>query len=291
MKMSKAYEKDELGCRMKTYENVSKPFLTLGIPHVIRLDMRAGHSFCRKLKRPFDEIFSKSMEKTAIALCEQIPGVKFAYTQSDEISLALNDDFGNIEFQCFFDGIIEKIVSISASIATLEFNKAWIEIVNETWGNEFYEDERILELNPDVKVYRNNFFKAQFDSRVFSVPNVTELHNYFLWRQQDATKNSILSVGYANFSQKEMDGKNCEQIQDMLHAIGINWNDFPVKYKRGIIVVKEAYEKEIKMSLNGKFSSSGTCIRHRWTSDKEIPILSQETSYVKELFEAQKKKL
>jgi tRNA(His) 5'-end guanylyltransferase len=82
-----------------------------------------------------------------------------------------------------------------------------------------------------------------------------------------------------------MDGKNCEQIQDMLHRIGINWNDLPVKYKRGIIVVKEAYEKEIKMSLNGKFSSSGTCIRHRWTSDKEIPILSQETSYIKELFE------
>lgn len=277
--MSKQYEKDELGVRMKTYEKVTRNFLTIGAPHIIRLDMRAGSSFCKNFKKPFDDIFSKAMIRTAIALCEQIPGVKFAYTQSDEISLAINDDFGNVEYQCFFDGNVQKIVSISASIATLEFNKAYIEIVNDAYGEEFTSDERILDLNPHIKNYRSKFFKAQFDSRVFSLPNTTEVYNYFLWRQQDATRNSILSVGYANLSQKEMENKNCSQILGMLRDIDINWYDLPIKYKKGTLIVRRAFEKEATWTNKNGEVETKRCIRHKWTDNVEMPVLSSQHPY------------
>lgn len=108
--------------RMKKYEGVSKMFLTVGVPKVIRLDMRAGSTFTKHLKKPFDPVFSGAMEQAAQALCKQIQGAAFAYTQSDEISLILNDGVDK-DTQTFFDGNVEKIVSISASLCTLEFNK------------------------------------------------------------------------------------------------------------------------------------------------------------------------
>lgn len=271
--MSKQYEKDELGRRMKVYESVPKNFLTLGIPHVIRLDMRAGHTFCRNFKKPFDNIFNKCMTITTVELCKHIPGVKFGYTQSDEISLALNDDFGNSEYSCFFSGNVEKIVSISASIATLEFNKAYYNTISK------------LELSDDdLKIYTDKLFKAQFDSRVFSLPNETELHNYMLWRQQDATKNSILSLGYAHFSTKELENKNCENIQDMLHEININWNDFPVEYKRGRIITRYEYNKDATWTdKNGKMHTS-TAVRHDWGNVQDIPILTQSPNFISDLY-------
>lgn len=294
--MSKMYEKEELSKRMKVYENVTKPFLTLGTPKVIRVDMRAGSTFCKKLDKPFDYIYSRSMLATAKALCAQIPGAKFAYTQSDEISIALNDDFGenSKEFHCFFDGNLEKIVSISASIATLEFNKAWVSKVfdlefNKAWtAKEFcdkFDQANVFDtsyreaLNREVEklnVYKSKINTAMFDSRVTVLPTVTELHNYFVWRQQDATRNSILALAYANFTTKETDNKNCSELQDMLVLErGINWNDLEVGYKRGFIICREAYEKE---------NEYGKAIRHRWVEYPEIPIFTQDTNFIPELF-------
>lgn len=285
--MSKQYEKDELGVRMKQYEYCYRQYMPLGTIKVIRLDMRAGHTFCRHFKRPFDDIFSEAMTKTAIALCEQIPGVRFAYTQSDEISLALNDNYGRDDtFTCFFEGNISKMLSVSASIATAAFNKAYALAVYEKYRDKIINVADGIGINTAEEgfYYIKNIFNAQFDSRVFILPTEMELHNYFLWRQQDATRNSILSVGYANFSQNKMDNKNCEQIQNMLHMKGINWNDFPIKYKRGIIIVREEYTKKTKYMDRNKEMKEIECVRHRWTSEFPIPILSQAVNFIPYLF-------
>lgn len=285
--MSKQYEKDELGVRMKKYEYCYRQYMPLGTIKVIRLDMRAGHTFCRNFKRPFDDIFSQAMTKTAISLCEQIPGVRFAYTQSDEISLALNDNYGRDDsFSCFFEGNIEKMISISASIATAAFNKAYALLVYKKYKDKVINaaDGTGVNTAEEGFYYIKNIFNAQFDSRVFILPTEMELHNYFLWRQQDATRNSILSVGYANFPQNKMDNKNCEQIQNMLHMIGINWNDFPIKYKRGIIVVREEYTKKTTYTDRNKEVKEIECLRHRWTSEFPIPILSQAIDFIPYLY-------
>ena len=122
-------QKDSLGDRMKTYEAVPKVFLTLGVPKIIRLDMRAGHTFCRKFVRPFDEVFSECMIHTTKELCAQIAGVVMGYTQSDEISLVINDVTEEKNINSFFDGNVEKMVSVSASIATIAFNRKYMEVV------------------------------------------------------------------------------------------------------------------------------------------------------------------
>ena len=121
--------KDSLGDRMKTYEAVTRDYLMLGCPKVIRLDMRAGHTFTRGFDIPYDEVFSQSMIAATKALCEQVTGVVMGYTQSDEISLVINDVTERGEVSCFFEGNISKITSISASICTLAFNKKYAELV------------------------------------------------------------------------------------------------------------------------------------------------------------------
>ena len=261
-------EKDSLGDRMKTYEAVTRDYLMLGCPKVIRLDMRAGHTFTRGFKIPYDEVFSQCMIEATKELCKEINGVVMGYTQSDEISLIINDVTERGEISCFFEGNIQKMVSISASICTIAFNKKYAEIV--------------ASLSPEeAKRYEKNIWKGQFDSRVYCLPNVMEVHNYVLWRQQDATRNSIQMAGHANFSQSEMDKKNTSDIQDMLMLQkGINWNNYPSKFKRGCVILKEQYEKDVEVPNRGLVTGVK---RKRWI-EAEIPILTQDLEFISKAF-------
>jgi tRNA(His) 5'-end guanylyltransferase len=191
------------------------------------------------------------MGKTMLFLCENISNCIFGYTQSDEITLVLYNP--NIDSEPWFDNRLEKIVSLSASLGTLAFNKYLMEKENI--------DERKL-------------WKATFDARAFNVP-VFEVVNNIIWRQQDATKNSINSVAQANFSHKELQGKNGSEMQDMLMLQkGINWNDTPTKYKRGMSCIRKPVEIE---------TPNGNAIRNKWVIDEEIPIISQDREYVEKL--------
>ena len=134
-----------------------------------------------------------------------------------------------------------------------------------------------------------------FDARAFNIPEF-EVVNEFIWRQQDCTRNSIQSVGHANFSDKKMHRKNMSQIQDMLMLKkGINWNDFPTFLKRGSCCIKENYfipENEIPENHRNNLSPRTLdpeedeygVWRSRWVIDKEIPIFTQNKNYVNDLF-------
>ena len=119
--------KDNLGDRMKCYENVSRVYLTKRIPVIIRLDGKAFHTFTKSFRKPFDKILMETMWETSKYLCANIQGCKIAYTQSDEISLLLTD-YEKITTCSWFDSNIQKMVSVSASMATLAFNKYFKEI-------------------------------------------------------------------------------------------------------------------------------------------------------------------
>lgn len=254
--------------RMKTYEYVTRNYLTLGCPKIIRLDMRAGHTFTKGFKKPFDDVFSKSMIAATKKLCEEINGAVMGYTQSDEISIIINDITDKGKFDCFFEGNISKIISISASICTLAFNKAYAEIVNELPPEE-------------AEIYKKNLWSGQFDSRVFCLPNEMELHNYILWRQQDATRNSIQMAGYTHLSQTEMNNKDNSQVQDMLMVKkGINWNDYPTKFKRGCAIVKEQYQKDVQIPGRGLITGVE---RKHWV-ETEIPILTQDLDFIHKIY-------
>jgi len=215
---------DQLGQRMKEqYENRTRYMLPRRTYTIIRLDGKAFHTFTRGMQRPYDENLMSWMDLTAMKLCEEIQGVQLAYTQSDEISLLLTD-FEKITTDAWFDGNIQKIVSVSASIATAYFN-------------QFCGHLQIREAGKLGVPLTRNIGPAFFDSRVFTIPDPTEVENYFIWRQKDAVRNSIAMTAQSLYSHKELNGKSSNQQQEMIFQKGQNWNDMPEGFKRGRTIV------------------------------------------------------
>ena len=279
-------DKTTLGDRMKNnYENVNRFYLTRRMPVIIRVDMRAGHTFTKGMNKPFDDVFVKTMQETMKYLCENIQGCVLGYTQSDEISLVLVD-YAELTTDAWFGNNLQKMCSVSASMATLAFNKFFSGRVQEFMYDccDEFGDDVLPEKQNDYELAHNVYFKkfnaAMFDSRVFTIPK-EEVCNYLIWRQQDATRNSIQSVGQANFSQKELHGKSCNNIQDMLMIQkGINWNDYATTLKRGSCCIK------VDDGLTEYDETGNICgytQRSKWIIDNEIPIFSQDRNYIEKL--------
>lgn len=273
-------DKTSLGDRMKNnYENVNRFYLTRRMPIVIRMDMKAGHTFTKGMKKPFDDIFVKTMQETMKYLCENIQGCVLGYTQSDEISLVLVD-YAELTTDAWFGNNLQKMCSVSASMATLAFNKAFTRDISKQSKRLYteYLEEKDASYIETLEIAMNK--GAMFDSRVFTIPK-EEVCNYMLWRQQDATRNSILSVGQANFSHKDLHGKSCNNIQDMLMTQkGINWNDYATTLKRGSCCIK------VDDGLTAYDEAGNICgytQRSKWVIDNEIPIFSQDRNYIERL--------
>ena len=273
----------DLAKRMKDYEMRDRYFLQKRIPVAIRVDMRAGHTFTRGFKRPFDYIFMKSMQETAKYMCENMGNAKFAYVQSDEITIILTD-YDTLETDCWFKYRTDKLCSISASMTTMAFNKYFEENVT----NEVLEYKMVphcVEIQQEIKEYHNTLIAAldkgaMFDARCFNIPK-EEVTNLIYWRQLDASRNSIQMVGQANFSHNELQNKSCNDIQDMLMLQkNINWNDFPTYQKRGSCVVKSDEKETITEDNIG----TKMTIRSKWIIDKEMPILKgKDRAYIDKL--------
>lgn len=251
--------KDSIGDRMKeNYENRAKTKLLRRTPVIIRLDGKAFHTFTKEFNKPFDEILILTMQKTMLALCKLVQGCVLGYTQSDEITLVLTD-YTKLETSAWFDYNIQKVCSVSASIATLAFNRCFLNEIQKKY-------ESISELT--ASVYYQAWLKgALFDARCFNIPK-EEVTNCLLWRQQDATRNSINAVGQAYFSHRELQGLNVNQIQDKLFKEkGINWNDLPIYLKRGSCCIKQEINE---LSV--------------WVIDNYIPIFKEDgRNYIEKL--------
>lgn len=263
---------DELGIRMKTYyEQIPKTKLMRRCPVAIRLDGKTFHTFTRGFQKPFDEVLVKSMQDTMKYLCENIQGCVLGYTQSDEITLILVD-YKNLNSAAWFDYEVQKMCSISASMATMVFNKVFERNIRN--GDFCFSP---TQANKYIASLERG---AMFDARVFNIPK-EEVTNLIYWRQLDATRNSIQMVGQAHFSHKELHEKSQSQIQDMLFTQkGINWNDFPTHLKRGSCCIKEYYYGNTSESNNGY----SIPIKSRWIIDKEIPIFKgEDRKYIDDL--------
>lgn len=245
--------KDELGNRIKKfYENITRIFLPRRTYTIIRIDGKAFHTYTSDLDSPFDYGFISDMNNTAKYLCEEIQGAKFAYVQSDEISILVTD-FEKLGTCAWFDGNIQKISSVAASLATAEFNRLRVQRASR--------DLLIQSHGLSYDEWAPKEFAA-FDCRVFTIPLKVEVENYFIWRQLDATRNSIQSAARAYCSHSECNNKNTNQLQELLfEKVGINWNNYDSGVKRGRIIIKETYQR-------------AGVIRSRWVI-KHPPILQK----------------
>ena len=213
--MSQKYKRDSFGDRMKTYERLSESQLIPNLPVVVRLDGKSFSKYTSRLERPYDLKLIELMQNTCKHLMKISHNIKVAYQQSDEITLIISNDYDNpVEY----NGRVQKLCSILAAECSVYF------------ATHAYILENALHDHP------------VFDCRIFNVPDWVEASNAVLWREQDATKNSIQLAGQSNFSHKEMQGLKNNQIQEkLLLEKNINWNDYPASFKRGSYIKREKY--------------------------------------------------
>ena len=242
-------KKDDLGDRMKNYENIHRNFLSPKNYYILRIDGRAFSSYTKGLDKPFDDNFIRDMQETTKYLCENIQGAQFGYTQSDEITIVFTDLMSDVS-DIWFRGNIQKIVSVAASMATAKFNQLRIKGRFENCANICYS------------ISWDSIQMAHFDARVFTISQRHEVLNNLYWRQKDASKNSIQMLARSLFSHKSLQNLNGDQLQDkMMIEKNVNWNDLEVVKKRGTCVYK--------VNTNG-------ASRSKWHIDKESPIFSKD---------------
>ena len=232
------------------YEDRAQTYLPRRSWSVIRLDGRAFHTYTRGCNRPYDQKLMQDMDDLAIFLCKEIQGARFAYVQSDEISILLAD-MDKATTEMWFNGNIQKICSISASLASAYFNSL-------RYGKVTQE-------------------LAIFDARVFTIPDPVEVANYFVWRQKDAERNSLQMLARSYYSHSELHEKGATALHDLIHEKSDNWSKYPARCKRGgfIKYVSRPGQKEI----DGKkidFMSG------QWES-VECPVFVSEPMFLKNL--------
>lgn len=212
--------------RMKSnYEDRYRFHLTRRTPVIIRIDGKAFHTYTRGLNKPFDQGLIEDMQQTTIFLCKNIQGAKLGYTQSDEISILVTD-YDNLNTDAWFDYNIQKMTSISASLATGIFNQL------RMYRNADENIELGLSTLESIGIKL-----ANFDSRCFNIPK-EEVSNYFLARQKDAVRNSVSMLAQSLYSHKELEYCSVDRMQEMCFVKGINWNNLEYYKKRGSTVVK-----------------------------------------------------
>jgi tRNA(His) guanylyltransferase len=211
---------DPLGDRMKQYEAATRLVLPRRTYTVIRVDGKAFHTFLRHTSKPWDEDVVWSMIETAKSLCRLLDGAVLAYTQSDEISVVMQD-FENNGTQAWFGGVVQKMTSIAAATATAFFTREY--------RHHFDMDDGPLPV---------------FDARVFTIPDVVEVANYLVWRQRDCMRNSVLALAQSVFSHREMQGESVRGLVQRLRLErGIDWEkDVPLHLRQGTQIVKETYD-------------------------------------------------
>jgi tRNA(His) guanylyltransferase len=201
--------KDDLGDRMKGYESTeAKRRLSVG-PVCARIDGRSFSAFTRGFNRPYDARIARAMKHACMTLVEDTHA-SIGFVQSDEISLIWDE--ATEESQMIFDGRIQKLCSVLASLATISFGL--------TLSND----------SPDS--VRDKL--PHFDARVWSVPTRSEAANTILWRAQDARRNGISSAARAYMSANQMHGLSQSQMVEAIAAKGINYDTtFPIHHRFG----------------------------------------------------------
>jgi len=261
--------KDSLGDRMKSYEDSYRITLPIRMPVILRIDGKAFHTYTKGCKRPVDKGLVDCMDETAKFLCENIQGSQIAYVQSDEISILINN-YQTLDTQPWFENNLQKMVSVAASMAGVTFSM----ISDKIWGDDCVEGGDGYPVCIPIRK------PAYFDCRAWILPE-SEVCNYFLWRQQDATRNSVQMLARTLYSHKQLENKANAELQELCFQKGINWNDCPTTQKRGRCIVKQTTLKEGKNPKTGEVFMAQ---RSEWVVDTEIPVFSQDRNYINGFF-------
>ena len=213
---SKENEYDALGQRMKRYEEVANGQLLIpDLPLYFRIDGRHFSKLTKNLGYPFKDlpaekrsyVFTQLMQMTAHGIMKEFK-CDIIETHSDEI----NGGFKNIK-TAPFDGKYFKLVSNIASYAGMAFERN-ISI--------FYEGKDKICMSKkeidDVKALAEE--RPSFDCRLVQLPDLMELVNCFVCRQNDCIRGAINQYAQRWFTHKELLGKTQDDRIEMLSNAG-----------------------------------------------------------------------
>jgi len=265
-----------LGDRMKSYEEVPRTQLTPRMPMILRVDGRAFHTYVKRLHQPdtgapWNPVVRDAMTDVARALMREITGAKIAYLQSDEVSVLVTD-YDKPGSQAWFDKVAQKVCSVGASVATLAFN---------TNIRQYADMGMPAEIFPAT---------ATFDARAFCIPQ-DDVCNYFIWRQQDATRNSVSMLAQHHFDHRELQGKSWGQMQEMLfRQRDVNWDACDTWKKRGWCVTRQRVHTTVgEMRAAGhridappevQVADSVGVVRQAIDPDWDIPVFTKDHWYI-----------
>ena len=231
--------KDELGDRFKAAERFHESHIKdRGGYLIVRLDGKAFHTFTRSCEKPFDRALTDAFDRSVFAMCREsdVP-IKFAYTQSDEVSLLID----NHGIEPWFGGKIQKIVSVTASTMTAYFNSV-------------YTAQK----------------PAVFDSRVFQLFEDEDVHDYFLWRKKDANRNAVSMLGQSLYSHKKLQGMSTAYLSEMIRHE--HPDKFPIysRFYNGAHFHSELMTLPVEYvdKRTGRVEST-TAMRRVWSRDTE----------------------
>lgn len=217
--------------RMLAYESETKIQFPSDSIIVARIDGRGFSKLTKNFVKPFDPNFTERMVDVTKALVEQTYAT-IGYTQSDEISLIWHTD--NPNGQVFFNGKLQKLCSICASIATAAWNCP----------------------------YPLGGITGLFDCRVFTVPSKSEAINYLIHRQRDCIRNSVSMAAHHHFGHKRLMNKGViEQRVMLLNEADIRWSNYPTPNRIGTFVQRETYETLVDSVFAGE--APNKCTRSR----------------------------
>ncbi|HEU0031972.1 MAG TPA: tRNA(His) guanylyltransferase Thg1 family protein [Kofleriaceae bacterium] len=257
---------DGLGDRCKSFEQAEANRRAIrGLPLLARLDGRAFHRFTRDLRRPYDAGMSTAMIETTRYLVQETIAL-VGYTQSDEITLAWYEPSQSAA-EYAFDGRFQKLASVLAGMASARFCQ-------------------LVATHLPAKASET----PHFDCRVWQVPTLQDAADVFVWREDDATKNSITMAATAHYSDAELDGKHSGEKQELLFAKGVNWNDFPSFFKRGTYVQRRAFERTLTGDERARIPEAhrpplGATFQRTQVIELELPPVRKIANLTAVLFE------
>lgn len=231
---------DSLGDRMKAYEELSTSRqLMPNCPVYARIDGRAFHTLCKGLKKPYSLAFIDTMQEVCKYLVDET-GAALGYVQSDEISLGWES-----YSKAPFEGRIQKLESVLASMASAKF----VQFIEASKSSS----PLVINHGIDILWHRTQIHVPSFDCRVFNLPSMIELANAFLWRENDAIKNSVTGMALNFFSHKKIQGKSGKEKIEMMKEIGYDfYRDTPPSFLRGTFFHRENYLKVLSEEEVGK---------------------------------------
>ncbi len=237
--------------RISSYEEASNHKLLSKLPVIIQINGRSFSKITSLLDKPFCNKFSDCISSTMLQLCMEVEGAVFGYQFNDEIVIIARNDQSS-DTVPWYDNKIQKIVSISASVATLHFSN--------------------LSHATDLNLMGDPIFLGS----TYAVPTILEAIHVLISKQHQNLQVAIHSASFyellkkydKNTIKEMLSGLSMDEKVDLLsQECMIDFNDYPMAFRRGIACYRAP-------------KVVNDVVKHKWVINKDLPIFTQDHSFL-----------